>query len=408
MGRQRAMVVTLSLTVVGALWSALASWGSPSTVYAMIAVGRTVLGIGVGGIYPLSAVHSAESSTDRTDGGQRVGWAFFWQTPGAMTPYLLTLILLLLPSGAQRTSLQFRLIFGLGAVPAMVVLYGLYRDLTGRQHQTRSLAACNAGTRTHATLMRAIWSREHLRMLLGTAGTWFIYDINFYGINIFTPHILKDIFGESNTLLSTSWQSLVVTALGVPGAICAILLLRPKGARWLNIYGFLLICLAFVAMAVAYEASPDGLQTAKFLLFCVLTFALNFGPNVATFVLPTLCFDPEVRATFHGLSAAAAKLGAVVGTYLFPVISAHVGVAVVMWMQAALALVGMLLAIFLVQIRPQRVMLPAIQTLAYLPMDEYAWRDLDEGAMVHTREEEYAGNKTKDSTGHEQRPLLTQ
>ena len=54
------MLVTLTFTVVGALICALASWGSANTVYSIIAFGRTLLGIGVGGIYPLSAVHSAE------------------------------------------------------------------------------------------------------------------------------------------------------------------------------------------------------------------------------------------------------------------------------------------------------------------------------------------------------------
>jgi PHS family inorganic phosphate transporter-like MFS transporter len=44
-----------------------------------------------------------------------------------------------------------------------------------------------------------------------------------------------------------------------------------------------------------------------------LMFALNWGCNVATFVLPAVAFPPGVRATFHGLSAASGKLGAVVG-----------------------------------------------------------------------------------------------
>lgn len=70
-------------------------------------------------------------------------------------------------------------------------------------------------------------------------------------------------------------------------------------------------------------------------LFCVATFALNFGPNVSTYVLPASSFpqrvrqwrmnEPrvaatsasptqlatllQIRGTFHGLSAASGKVG---------------------------------------------------------------------------------------------------
>jgi hypothetical protein len=40
----------------------------------------------VGGIYPLSAVKSAEGSAAGENKLKRVGKAFFWQTPGSMAP----------------------------------------------------------------------------------------------------------------------------------------------------------------------------------------------------------------------------------------------------------------------------------------------------------------------------------
>lgn len=56
-----------------------------------------------------------------------------------------------------------------------------------------------------------------------------------------------------------------------------------------------------------------GATTLLFVELGALMFALNWGCNVATFVLPAVAFPPGVRATFHGLSAASGKLGAVVG-----------------------------------------------------------------------------------------------
>lgn len=129
-GRRRGMVATQALVVVGALSSALLTWGPPKDVYAILAACRFVLGVrkgsirrtqcaapstpvvlgctpllvphppppvgvqwGVGGIYPMSAAmtHEAGAKNDNeADGGagehaehnaaqSRVGWAFFWQ-----------------------------------------------------------------------------------------------------------------------------------------------------------------------------------------------------------------------------------------------------------------------------------------------------------------------------------------
>ena len=86
LGRNKAMTLTLSLVCVSALLSAILPFGSPSTVYTIIIITRFVMGIGLGGIYPLSATKAAE------DGGDAHGhvnvtsasYAFFWQTPGAM------------------------------------------------------------------------------------------------------------------------------------------------------------------------------------------------------------------------------------------------------------------------------------------------------------------------------------
>ncbi len=88
-GRNITMIATLSLVAVAALLSAIASTGHPTQVYSTIIVTRFFLGIGVGGVYPLSATKAAEDSKrgsndkDEVDIGA-AGFAFFWQVPGSM------------------------------------------------------------------------------------------------------------------------------------------------------------------------------------------------------------------------------------------------------------------------------------------------------------------------------------
>ncbi|CAE8604845.1 unnamed protein product [Polarella glacialis] len=81
-----------------------------------------------------------------------------------------------------------------------------------------------------------------------------------------------------------------------------------------------------------------------FALLCTLNLCLYCGPNIASFVLPILAFPADVRSTFHGISAAAAKLGAMAGTLLFPELDRRCGIPSVMLAQALLGMLAALLS----------------------------------------------------------------
>ena len=126
-GRHRGMILTQALVVGGTLGAALCTWGPPTDVYIVLAICRFICGVGIGGIYPMSAAISHEAgepepgewcAEDAEQGGRavsvgdasqlRVGWAFFWQTPGAMLPYACALPLLaasVLPVGGVGSCL---------------------------------------------------------------------------------------------------------------------------------------------------------------------------------------------------------------------------------------------------------------------------------------------------------------
>ena len=65
--RDNAMLLTLALTTLGALLSAVASWGSNDTVYIVICAARFIIGLGVGGVYPLSATKASEETAEGDD-----------------------------------------------------------------------------------------------------------------------------------------------------------------------------------------------------------------------------------------------------------------------------------------------------------------------------------------------------
>eukprot|EP01061_Rhynchopus_euleeides_P010623 TRINITY_DN2010_c3_g6_i1.p2 TRINITY_DN2010_c3_g6~~TRINITY_DN2010_c3_g6_i1.p2 ORF type:complete len:528 (+),score=207.23 TRINITY_DN2010_c3_g6_i1:70-1584(+) len=368
LGRRLAMLFTLALVVFGALGCALLAWGSDDAIFAVICVCRLLVGVGVGGIYPLSAASSAEAKSDddnddtesliREKTAARVGWAFFWQVPGSLTPYLVSLILLGIHSGADgfSTNAQFRILFALGAVPAAIVLYLTWHT----QESKEFLAAQKMQRETNADPTQQfspwMWARAHPKWpemrnaLIGTAGTWFIYDVSYYGTVIFTPTILHNIFGDDETLEKLSYQGVIVGIAGIPGCITGIWVLKKYGCYFLNLWGFVFMAVCFAALGTLNLIADDrdSFHYPLFVLFIILNFALQSGPSVATFVMPAMCFPTEVKSSFHGVSAAAAKLGAVAGTFMYKPMADATSLTFLMYFQAGCSLLGALLTYFFI------------------------------------------------------------
>ena len=347
-GRRAGLLITNTLVVVGALATALASWGSASSVYTVVAVARFVVGFGVGGIYPTAFATVAEGEHGsgghsgvrdeeaRRAASKAVGGAYLWQMPGAMAPYAVAWALLALPaSTVALVSTQFRVLVAIGVVPVALVLWEAWH--------TPPPPASAAPRQNPLAVVRA--TPQYLRRLIGTAGAWMLYDAGYYGTAIEIPNILTLIFGSGNTLADTCWQSLVVAGFGIPGTLLALWPLRKYGARWLNIWGFVVLAAAFAALAIAYYASPEGAKGVKFTLLCFISLALSWGPSVGVHVLATMLYPPEVRGTFISLSSMGGKLGGLIGTFIFEPIQSAAGLPAVLWVQVAFSIIGCILSI---------------------------------------------------------------
>ena len=52
-------------------------------------------------------------------------------------------------------------------------------------------------------------------------------------------------------------------------------------------------------------------------MYAFTFFFANFGPNSTTFIVPAEIFPARLRSTCHGISSAAGKSGAIVGSFRF-------------------------------------------------------------------------------------------
>ncbi len=83
------------------------------------------------------------------------------------------------------------------------------------------------------------------------------------------------------------------------------------------------------------------------LVYGISYFFTEFGPNMTTFVMPSEVFPVTMRATGHGISAGVGKLGAFIGVFLFPVLSASLGLRGTLLLTAGVSVCGLLLTLVL-------------------------------------------------------------
>jgi len=302
----------------------------------------------VGGAFPLSAASAAEAGpADTGDMASRVGSAFFWQGPGCGAPYVVALLLLCLPRTNGITSIQFRVLLGAGAVPALLVLLPLVSKLYGANAKLANPTAASQERpleeASRSRLGEILRNPKYRSSLIGCAGCWFLYDVACYGTMIFAPSILVRVFGAQETIVQLCMHAIVMTSLGVAGSLLGLLALPIVGTRVLNTWGFVLMSALFLVFAFMSVFCPEQ-HFALFGMLCLVMASLYSGPSLGTFILPLEVFPADVRSTSHGICATAGKVGAVVGTLLFPVVDRQFGVPAVMFAQGVVCCMGAVLS----------------------------------------------------------------
>ena len=390
-GRKRVYWIVAAIMIAGALGSAL------SQSYWVLIAFRFVLGFGVGGDYPVSAVMVSEYA-NRKDRGKLVGMVFGTQALGLIIGPLIALALL--GAGASNDT-AWRVLLALGAVPAAAVIYLRCRmpespryqvQVQGKAEQAASrmssftggqvsgngasgngasgngsggqvggngsgeqvggngsgeqVGGNGSGGLQHEMGLRAfLTNRRWLIMLAGTAGTWFLLDYAYYGNTISTPQILSLISPHASTMTKIALQLAIFVVAAVPGYVLAIAKLDKIGHRRLQLLGFAMMGLCFLVIAAV-----PGLTTAVvpfLLVYGVSYFFTEFGPNMTTFVMPSELYPVSMRATGHGISAGVGKLGAFIGVFLFPLLQTSLGLRGTLLLTAGVAVAGFALTLVL-------------------------------------------------------------
>ncbi|OAR02129.1 hypothetical protein LLEC1_04902 [Akanthomyces lecanii] len=360
-GRRRMYGIELGVVMFTIFSCAIAS-GSPSmSSPGVLIFWRVLLGIGVGGDYPLASVITSEFAPTRWRGGL-VAAVFSMQGLGQLMAAVVALLTTVAfqdaydgigPDGpcdaACRVAADrsWRIIVGVGAIPACLAMY--YRitipetprytfdvqhdvdradaDIRAYVSSTRPKDTASA-INTHLSpsalsVPRASWADakefflkpHNLRAIIGTTLSWFFLDLAFYGLGLNNKAVLHAIGYASGRTLYHKLRNqavgvIILTCAGsLPGYWTAMLAVDTVGRKPLQVFGFLLLTVVFCVLGFALNSLTEGSTLA---LYIVGQFLFNAGPNTTTFILPAECFPTRYRATAHGVSAAMGKIGAIV------------------------------------------------------------------------------------------------
>ena len=201
--------------------------------------------------------------------------------------------------------------------------------------------------------------------LLGTAGTWFLFDVLFYGNTLFQSIVIEAAFGPSKKggddttaeLREVAINSLILTSIALPGYAVAGIVIGKRlccvlqSPKYVMLQGFCAMSALYLAIGLNWNFLRHT-PALLVVLYGMTFFYANYGPNTTTFILPSLVFSPECRTTLNGVSAAAGKLGALTGATLFEPVADKFGDAHVMLVCSAIAILSFMMTFKFVQMHP--------------------------------------------------------
>ncbi|KAK5094869.1 acid phosphatase pho5 [Exophiala xenobiotica] len=368
-GRKRMYGLELILIIFATLAQALSADSSAISIVGAICFWRVLMGVGIGGDYPLSSIITSEFATTKWRGAM-MGAVFAMQGIGQFTAAIIALIV----ASGFKESLQsatsastcsgvcglavdkmWRIIIGFGAVPGCIALYfrltipetprytfDVARDAEKAVEDVKAYKAGEAEGKpdevSRATVLqdsrvrldppKASWADfwghygqwKYGKILLGTAGSWFFLDVAFHGLGLNNTIILQAIgYTGGSSMYEVFYNAavgnlIIVCAGAIPGYWVTVATVDTIGRKPIQLMGFTVLTILFIVIGFAYHHLSHGALLA---LYVLCQFFFNFGPNATTFIVPGECFPTRYRSTSHGLSAASGKVGAIVAQTVF-------------------------------------------------------------------------------------------
>ena len=351
------MASTIILFVFAALSAGSYGGGTINGMLAALTAWRFLLGIGIGyvprafidpmilkemlimlirGEYPAGSVACAESTGELKEGHRNRWFIMFTnvQIDFGFVASTLAAMIVVLACGENHLRAAWRIILGLGVIPPLSLIYLRAKLNEPEEFNRESMRntrtpwllvlkyvtsippLSSIGFRSNILHRRFYWFRLFIVSLI-----WFIYDFSAYSFSIYSSAWISVILGEEAPIWKSFGWNTIVYAFYLPGAISGAFIsdwIGPKNA--LTIFVFMQGCVGFI-MAGCYALLKTKDHVAGFIVVYGIFLSLGeAGPGDNIGLIASKTSATAIRGQYYAIAAASGKIGAFVGTYVFPVI----------------------------------------------------------------------------------------
>lgn len=314
--RKGSLLLANVMLIIFTVLSAVGTWGangSPQGLFAALTTFRFFLGIAIGAEYPTGSVIASEFA-NQLPSGKRNRY-FIWATnlmlaSGYIVAAFVPLVLLWIFS-ERHLSVVWRLTLGLGAVPPFILFF-MRLKLTDsstfdKMHMKRAKVP-------YLLILKYYWFR-----LIIVSIIWFVYDFASFSFDTFSSAIINKVVHHGSLYKTFGWNT-VFNLFSLPGCLIGALAADYFGPRLTLALGMGLQGVVGFIMATTYGSLRE--HTAPFVIvFGIFKTLGQFGPGNNIGLLAAKTSSTSVRGQYYGIAAAVGKVGAFVGTWIFPVIT---------------------------------------------------------------------------------------
>ncbi|KAI5296117.1 hypothetical protein KEM52_005578 [Ascosphaera acerosa] len=308
------MASTLILILFAILCTA--SYGAGGSIEGMLAAltaYRFFLGIGIGGEYPAGSVACAESTGELKEGHRNRWFVLFTNFQidfGFVVSAIVPMIVVLITT-ENHLRLAWRIMLGLGVIPPLSLLYLRFKLNEPEEFNKERLHKYPLWL-----IIKLYWWR-----LLCVSFVWFVYDFSAYSFGIYSSAWLSIVLSADAPMWKSFGWNTVVNLFYIPGSFLGAFVsdfIGPKktiaiGVGLQGIIGFI--------MAGCYRWLDTPKNVGAFVVVYGIFLALGeFGPGDNLGLVASKSCATGIRGQYYGIAAAIGKVGAFVGTYVFPVI----------------------------------------------------------------------------------------
>ena len=314
--RKGGMMAANVMLIFFTLLCAVGSWGvTVQGFFACLTVWRFFLGVAIGAEYPTSSVVASEFA-NQLPAGHRNRY-FIWFTGfmidlGFVVSAFVPFVLLWIFTERHLRAL-WRVAIGIGALLPTVLFF--IRLKMGNSKSFEKLHMKKVKYRDYPwwLIVKFYWFRLTIVSLI-----WFIYNFSVYSFGTFNAIILGQIIPDAPLWQQWGW-SVVFNLFYMPGVFLGAFSADFLGPRLTLGLGVGLQGIIGIIMSACLNSLRKHVAgfTVVFGIFATLG---EFGPGGNIGLLASKTSATSIRGQYYGIAAAMGKIGAFVGTWIFPAI----------------------------------------------------------------------------------------